>query len=78
MRLFTNTQIRRIKMNHDYAHCWDFEDEICPKDCFRAQLVRDLKCFNPFFPVSWSLFKGTEECKLKEGKDGLTRENKNC
>lgn len=46
-------------MDHDYAHCADFKDD-CPKRCFRAQLVRDLK---PGDVVSWMHFKGTEECR---------------
>lgn len=29
-------------MNHDYSHCAGFSPD-CPKKCFRAQLVRDLK-----------------------------------
>ena len=52
-------------MNHDYAHCADFKDE-CPKDCFRAQLVRDLENIPIWYRVSWMHFKGTEECKKKE------------
>lgn len=58
-------------MNHDYAHCADFTDK-CPKKCFRAQLVRDLKKYGklaPYainFPISWQHFKGTEECKKRE------------
>ena len=51
-------------MNHDYAHCLDFKDD-CPKDCFRAQLVRDLHRRNDLWakPVSWMHLKGTDECK---------------
>ena len=58
-------------MNHDYTHCADFT-EYCPRGCFRAQLVRDLQRFGklaPYginFPISWTHFKGTEECKKKE------------
>lgn len=54
-------------MNHDYAHCADYKKEICPKECFRGELVRDLNRV----PIqrliaSWVNFKGTEECPLKE------------
>ena len=52
-------------MNHDYAHCLDCDSD-CPYDCFRAQLVADLKCNNiqPFANfVSWMHIKGTDECK---------------
>ena len=45
-------------MNHDYAHCIDFTKD-CPKDCFRAQLVRDLK---PGLIVSFMSLKDTDEC----------------
>ena len=62
-------------MNHDYAHCLDFTEK-CPKECFRAQLVRDL---NPhkiqstsqlamIMRVDWMHLKGTEEC-IKHGKE---------
>ena len=49
-------------MNHDYAHCADFK-ETCPMDCFRAQLVRDLKN-NPQRFTSWIHFSDTDECPL--------------
>lgn len=59
-------------MNHDYAHCFDFTND-CPKDCFRAQLARDLLKYGklaPYainFPVSYMHFKGTDECPRKDG-----------
>lgn len=51
-------------MNHDYAHCADYRKD-CPKDCFRAQLVRDLKQRTDliWLRVSWIHFKGTDECR---------------
>lgn len=51
-------------MNHDYAHCVDFQDD-CPRECFRAELVRKLHRRPDLvrMPVSWMHFKGTEECK---------------
>lgn len=56
-------------MNHDYAHCADYKKDICPKKCFRGELVRDLA----FYPtlrliVSWQNFKDTEECLLDKGQ----------
>lgn len=54
-------------MNHDYAHCSDFK-ETCPLDCFRAQLVRDLKV-NPRRFASWIHFCGTGECPLEEAEE---------
>ena len=57
-------------MNHDYAHCIDCTDD-CPKDCFRAQLVRDLKQRTGLarIAIAWMHFKGTEpvtECREYE------------
>ena len=52
-------------MNHDYAHCADFNDD-CPEACFRAQLSRDLENVPIWHPVTWMHFNGTEECKKKE------------
>lgn len=51
-------------MNHDNAHCADFLDD-CPEECFRAQLVRDLKrdpTQVPFGITSWMSFMGDAEC----------------
>ena len=61
-------------MNHDYTQCIDFTDD-CPKDCFRAQLMRDFelnwkKYIN--IPISYAHFKHEEGiCEfLKENKSG--------
>lgn len=50
-------------MNHDYAHCTDYNANTCPEDCFRAQLVRDLE---PGMFVSWASLIHTPECKINE------------
>ena len=56
-------------MNHDYAHCLNFRDD-CPKECFRAQLSRDLRKYPyPGFFIIWANLKGTEECMRKGDKD---------
>ena len=55
-------------MNHDCAHCLDYTEN-CPGICFRAELVRDLqKRITEFVgvPITWSNFKGTEECMLRK------------
>lgn len=54
-------------MNHDYAHCLDWSPS-CPSKCFRGELVKDLHKKQDLWnkPVTWSHFKGTEECKKKE------------
>ena len=55
-------------MNHDYAHCLDFK-ETCPMDCFRAQLVRDLRENPKRRLISWMHLRGTDECLLDNGSD---------
>lgn len=51
-------------MNHDYAHCLDYDKGLCPKTCFRAELVKDMdKYKGSGFYVTWSHLKGTEYCK---------------
>ena len=42
----------------------------CPKECFRAKLVRDLdKRHLDRIRISWATFKGTEECMRKGERD---------
>ena len=50
-------------MTHDYAHCADFQYD-CPRQCFRAELVRDLRMRPDLAgkPVSWMHFRDTAEC----------------
>lgn len=56
-------------MNHDYAHCLDYSPD-CPKECFRGNLIRDLRNNNTInligVPIAWSHLKDTEECKKRE------------
>lgn len=54
-------------MNHDYAHCSDFEND-CPKGCFRAQLVRDMRRNPQKRYYTYQSFKGTGECLLEADK----------
>lgn len=49
------------KMNHDYSHCSDYKHGVCPLECFRGMLVRDLDSRTY---ASWISFKGTDECLL--------------
>ena len=58
------------RMNHDYSHCLDFNDS-CPKKCFRAELVRDLRSRKDMVgvPISWTHYKGTDECPKVERKE---------
>lgn len=55
-------------MNHDYVHCLNFRDD-CPKECFRAQLMRDLmkRPHHQQIATSWANLKNTEEC-LRKGE----------
>lgn len=50
-------------MNHDYAHCADYNPDICPATCFRGQLVRDYREQEFGKPVSWMHLKDTDECR---------------
>lgn len=61
-------------MNHDYAHCADFTPK-CPRECFRAQLERDLK--NHFgeyvgMPISYVRFRQEGLCQIEKGADDET------
>ena len=64
VRVFEGVQKRGDNMNHDYAHCSDYRKD-CPKNCFRAQLTKDLKQRTDLLglPFTWMSFKGTKECK---------------
>lgn len=57
-------------MNHDYAYCLDWTPD-CPKDCFRAQLERDLikrKINIAEIPIIWMSFGETPWCKRAKKK----------
>ena len=56
-------------MNHDYAHCLDYEKGKCPKGCFRAILTEDLHRNKIDDPVAWTHFKGTQHCKMKGNEE---------
>lgn len=56
-------------MCHDYTHCADYDKNICPADCFRAEVTKELQEDKTFHdPVSWAHFKGSPECKIKARK----------
>ena len=62
-------------MNRDTTHCYNY-DKDCPKTCYRAQIteelvhgeLRNLK-EEVHFPVSWAIFRGSEECPLTTKKE---------
>ncbi len=51
-------------MDHDYAHCADYDSNSCPKVCFRGELVRDLVNLPSNYPVTYIHLKDTEDCML--------------
>ncbi len=53
-------------MNHDYAHCLDYDENGCPKRCFRGALVRDLVNVPDYLPITWANFKGTQYCEMEK------------
>lgn len=58
-------------MNHDYAHCLDYTKD-CPKDCFRAELQRDIEENRSEFigvPLTYARLGGTIECKFAKDKN---------
>jgi len=57
-------------MNHDYAHCGNYDRDTCPEKCFRAVLTEDLKSRPDLWgvPMTYSDFKGTAECPLTRGE----------
>lgn len=61
-------------MNHDATHCFNWTTS-CPKTCYRAQLMEDLRRIDLRIPVSYAYLKYTPECprwptKPKEELDG--------
>lgn len=65
-----------LKYNHnDYCHCLDYKAEICPEDCFRAQLTKELKEAKPpytHYCMLMGTFRHTGQCPLDkmENSDG--------
>lgn len=58
-------------MNHDYAHCLDYAKD-CPKECFRAELQRDIEENRSEFvgvPLTYAHLRGKEECELAKDTD---------
>lgn len=58
-------------MNHDYAHCLDYTKD-CPKECFRAELQRDIEENRSEFigvPLTYAHLGGTKECELAKDTD---------
>ena len=52
-------------MNHDVCHCSDYIQNMCPENCYRAQVTQDLRDNIRKFediPMSFAHFKGTPYC----------------
>ena len=56
-------------MNHDAAHCLDYDKKKCPKSCYRAQLTHELIVRYDLagLPMSWMHFEETEHCEKAKG-----------
>ena len=53
-------------MNHDATHCADYDEKVCPKNCYRAELTADLAKRHKEFigvPISYASLLGTSECR---------------
>ena len=53
-------------MCHDSCHCMDYNPKICPDDCFRSKLTRDLELRPDLIgvPMTYSCLRGTGQCPL--------------
>lgn len=68
-------RMEKREMNHDYAHCLDYTKD-CPKECFRAELQRDIAENRSEFvgvPMTYAHLRGKEECELVNDTDVTDR-----
>lgn len=59
----------KFKYDHDdFCHCSNYNIDICPEECFRARLTKELKEANPPYPgrVSIGNFRYSGQCPLDE------------
>jgi len=65
-----NTEQNFIYAHGEYCHCSDWKADICPSECFRARLTKELKEANPPYPypVSFANFKSSGYCPMTEGE----------
>ena len=62
-------------MNHDYAHCLDYTKD-CPKECFRAELQRDIEENRSEFigvPLTYAHLRGKAFRNRDSGKRPWSR-----
>lgn len=63
-------------MNHDYTHCADYDANICPATCFRAEVTAELEANKENIigvPISWAHFRRSKECELDKKPKWLYR-----
>ena len=55
----------------DYCHCSDWKNDICPEDCFRARITKELRSMDPPYqwPVSYANFRKSGYCPLGENSE---------
>ena len=65
------TDGRFIYDHSDLCHCSDYNIDICPGECFRARLTKELKEADPPYPypVSMGNFRNSGYCPLSEMED---------
>ena len=65
-------------LNHDYCHCFDYDKEKCPEECFRGELVRDLKNRPDLIgiPMTWSNLRNDPDCPLNNKERILFKDGK--
>ncbi len=56
-------------MNHDVTHCANYKID-CSKECYRAQVTKDLLKNYSNKIVSWAHFEGTDECMREINRKG--------
>ena len=57
---------------HDYTYCADWHEDLCPPECFRAQITKELfdepAEVQKNLLISWANLYGSDECLIRKGK----------
>ena len=63
-----NKDTSQFKYDHaGYCHCFDYQPDICPGECFRARLGKELTEVGSYpYPVSYGNFRRAGFCPLEE------------
>lgn len=63
-------------MNHDVSHCSDYDPDICPSTCYRAQVTKDLQdnwdTLYKDIPMSFAHFKNSAFCSMRSPSEIVT------